>query len=99
MSNQIIKQPNGKYALWSSVVDDFVLVDGTREEIIQEFVDRAMRDIERLKADVAETIDKIDAGDPAYMQFTLTFEAVDFIRQTKGEAESLRMLGLTKGDE
>ena len=38
MSRQIIKQPNGKYALFSSVVDDFVLIDADPNEIVEELV-------------------------------------------------------------
>ncbi|KKL68543.1 hypothetical protein LCGC14_2123910 [marine sediment metagenome] len=96
MGQQIIKQPNGKYALWSSVVDDFTLIDATRDQIIEEFVERAEREIVRLRVNVAKTLDKIDAAEPAYMQFTLSFdEAVAFVRHTKGDdAESLKLLNL-----
>lgn len=35
MSRQIVKKPNGKYAIWSSIVDDFVYDDVTKEEYIK----------------------------------------------------------------
>ena len=35
MSHQFIKQPNGKWALWSTVVDDFLMVNATKEQIIK----------------------------------------------------------------
>lgn len=34
MSHVVAKQPNGLFALWSTVIDDFILVDVTRERII-----------------------------------------------------------------
>ena len=35
MGRQIIEQPNGKYAIWSTIVDDFILEDITVEEYIE----------------------------------------------------------------
>ena len=32
MARQIVKQPNGKFACWSSVVDDFIIKDLTVEQ-------------------------------------------------------------------
>ena len=36
MGTQIIQQPNGLYAVWSSNTDDFDMVDATVEEIIED---------------------------------------------------------------
>lgn len=33
MPHAIVLQPNGKYAIWSSVVDDFIYLDLTKDEI------------------------------------------------------------------
>ena len=41
MGHQIIRQPNHKFGIWSSIVDDFVLVNATREDIIQYYIDSA----------------------------------------------------------
>jgi len=30
MGRQVVKQPDGNFAIWSSVVDDFILGDATR---------------------------------------------------------------------
>ena len=35
MSRMIIKQKDGKYSIWSSVVDDFIYTDCTKEEWIE----------------------------------------------------------------
>ena len=35
MPSQMIRQPNGRFALWSTIVDDFVLLDATADEMIR----------------------------------------------------------------
>lgn len=35
MGRRILKQPNGQYAIWSSIIDDFVLLNATKEEIVE----------------------------------------------------------------
>lgn len=90
MSWQIIKQPNGKYALWSSVVDNFVMYDATEQDIIDEFVDRER---ERVQRNVQEILDKIKAGEKAYYQFTMSFdEAIETIRERHGDKECEEIL-------
>lgn len=44
MPKCIVLQPNGKYAIWSSVVDDFTGFDYTRDELLQ---DHELRDIDK----------------------------------------------------
>ncbi len=43
MGWEIIKQPNGHYAVWSTVVDAFNAFNATREEVIDHFVERSGR--------------------------------------------------------
>lgn len=45
MPTQIVLQPDGKFALWSSIVDDFTLIDATPEEVIETLVERQRRQI------------------------------------------------------
>jgi len=71
MGYQIIREPDGKYAVFSSIVDAFVLLHATREEIIEDWL-RDKR--ERLTEDVNKVCDKLDAGIPAYYQFTKSWE-------------------------
>jgi hypothetical protein len=68
---QIIKQPNGKYAIWSKIVTDITWFDLTREELIEAFVEEARVDIER---QLEQKLALIDQGKPAYFQYTLTWE-------------------------
>ena len=95
MGYQIIQQPNGKYAVWSTVVDDFVMVDATPEDIIQAWVDE-QRD--RTADTVHQVVKQLHDGEKPYYQFTQTFdECVERIRAWHGPTtQSLVMLGLTK---
>jgi len=56
---QIIKQPNGQYAVFSSVSDVVVGLDMTREEVIDYFIKRA---VNRATDDVTRWIDDVDKG-------------------------------------
>ena len=47
MGHQIIKQPNGLFAVWSTIVDDFVMVDATPEEIIEEEIKARSDNVEK----------------------------------------------------
>jgi len=43
MGNAIVKQPDGKYAIWSTICDNFIGIDGTKEEVLEFFADRARK--------------------------------------------------------
>ena len=83
MSEQIIKQPNGKYCVLSGNTDDFIFVDATRQEIINERVKEAIIDI---TDSVNNTCNKLDKGEKPYHQFTMSFkEAVKFVKKQHGK--------------
>ena len=67
MGLQIIQQPNGKFAIFSTVVDAFTVYDATEEEIIQEFGDKARQDAERRVRDIVAALRR---GEKPYYQFT-----------------------------
>lgn len=71
MSNQIIKQPNGKFAVWSTIVDDFVWRDGTPEQIVNAFV---AAERQRIEQRVQKVCKSLDEGEKPYNQFTMTWE-------------------------
>jgi hypothetical protein len=77
------------------VVDDFVLIDATQEEIVQEFVKESTK---RIEANVARVIAQLETGGKPYHQFAQTFEeCVQEITERHGsDAESLQMLGIAK---
>jgi len=71
MGQQIIKQPNGKYCLFSSVVDNVTCYDMTKEEIIEVWTEKAKKDFEEKVNDI---LSKLDKGERPYFQFTLSYE-------------------------
>ncbi len=71
MGYQIIKQPNGKFCIFSSFSDDFILTDATEKEIYA-FFDRRAR--ERVRIDVYDIMRSIELGNKPYHQFTMTYE-------------------------
>jgi hypothetical protein len=94
MGTQIVRQPDGKFALWSSVVDDFTVVDCEDEqEIIDVMVEDARKEITKTVAGIVESL---RTGGKPYKQFTKSFdECVHVIVEIHGtDAESLRHFGL-----
>ena len=71
MGQQIIKQPNGKYCLFSSIVDNVTYYDMTKEEIIEVWTEKAKKDFEEKVNDI---VNKLDKGEKPYFQFTLSYE-------------------------
>ncbi|MBZ5660029.1 MAG: hypothetical protein LAO08_06440 [Acidobacteriia bacterium] len=71
MGRQIIQQPDGKFAVWSSNSDSFLMIDATKQEIVDEFAEEARRDaVEH----VEQIFTKLANGIKPYYQFTLTWE-------------------------
>jgi len=91
MGQQIIKQPNGLYAVWSTIVDDFIMIDALPEDIIK---DRVRTETKRITEKVNQIINQLENGEAPYYQFTQTFqEAVDWIVHVHGKnAKTLKML-------
>ena len=71
MSEQIIEQPDGKYAIWSTIVDDFIYTDLTPKQIIKIQRKIIEKDIEKKLMDI---ITKLKKGEKPYHQFTMTYE-------------------------
>jgi hypothetical protein len=62
MARQIVKQPNGLYGCWSTIVDDFVRINMTREPYIEY---RAKEVYESKKEELTRTFNKIEASPDA----------------------------------
>jgi len=94
MGHQIIKQPDGMYALFSSFCDDFVLINAKPEDIVDEWVNSYKKEMEGKVHDIVAALER---GEKPYYQFTMSFnEAVDKIKDLHGDnMESLMMLGIT----
>lgn len=72
MGHQYIKQPNGKFAIWSTVIDDFTAINCTMEEIIEIEIEDEVKNLRRR---ISEKLEKVDKGEPAYYQFTMSWKA------------------------
>lgn len=67
---QILKQPNGLYAEYSTIVDAFVLMDATKEDIIVE----AEREAARVAREGCErAFERLEKGFPL-SPFAVTWE-------------------------
>jgi hypothetical protein len=86
MARQIIKQPNGKYCIFSTVVDDVVATNMSEYEVIEEYAEEARADIE---AKVKGILLALDMGKQPYHQFTKTFDEMqETIEQVHGPERS-----------
>lgn len=85
MGRQIIKQPNGKYCIFSSVVDNVTFYNMTQDEIIDEWTKEAREDIERKVKDI---VSKIENNEKPYFQFTKNYdEMIEEIKEIHGNKE------------
>jgi 2-iminoacetate synthase ThiH len=71
MGRQIIKQPNGKYCIFSSVVNNIINYDMSPEDIIETWAEEAKKEITE---NVNHIIDELNKGGKPYYQFTMTYE-------------------------
>lgn len=83
MGQQIIKQPNGRLAVWDSGCDRFIMTDATIEEIIEDRVEEHRKTITE---SAMRSLEMLNAGGKPYFQFTKTFEeCVETIKEVQGE--------------
>ena len=71
MGRQIIKQPNGKYCIFSSIVDSITHYHMEEQDIINEWVEESKKEIEKK---VKEIISELNEGKKPYYQFTKSYE-------------------------
>ncbi|GIH95347.1 hypothetical protein ACFFMN_23585 [Planobispora siamensis] len=86
MGNQIIQQPNGTFAIFSSEYGRIVVWDASEDEIVEWFAGRAA---ETARRNARETIAHVAAGRPrrAYYQFAMDWqEALTEDRRNGGQA-------------
>lgn len=87
MGQQIIKQPDGKLAVFSSIVDAFIVVDATPEEIVEWRAEEAAEKArERTRTELGHVL--ADNPQAAYYQFALTWEeAAESDRENSDDLE------------
>ena len=59
MGRQVVKQPDGNFAIWSSIVDDFIMEDATKDDIksfwVGEKVMETIAMLDKTFADIEKT--------------------------------------------
>lgn len=86
MSEQIVRQPDGRFAVFSTITDTIHIYDATAQEIVDHFAEKAAADA-RQKAQRLVDLVAADNARAAYFQFALTWqEALDMDREHGGEA-------------
>lgn len=73
MGRQIVKQPDGLLAVWSTVVDDWVMFDCTPDGLVEAYAEEAA---ENTRVRVRRFIEAVEAGEPrrVYYQFARSFD-------------------------
>lgn len=75
MGHQIIKRPDGTYAIWSSIVDDFILDQATKLAVIEFETTNATIE---LRDRLENVFNKLDKGEksPLGMTYDDCLEAI-----------------------
>lgn len=83
MGAQIVRQPDGRLAVFSSVVDSWIVYDATGDELVEYFATEAAEEARR---QARRAIDAVERGDAraVYFQFAHTFEEADEIAGRHG---------------
>lgn len=85
MGRQIIKQPNGKYCIFSSIVDNVTHYDMSVEDIIEDWANEAKN---KIVEDVKNIVSKLENGEQPYYQFTKSYDKMlDLIKEIHGKKE------------
>lgn len=74
MSGYIIKQPNGKHAVWSEEAKNFELINATEEGVKEYKIGRFMKRMKLRLNGITDTIEKLDKGENPYLKFDKSFE-------------------------
>lgn len=92
MARQIIMQPNGKYCIYNSNVDNITHYNMGEQDIIEEWSEESRKEIEK---SVKSIVSKLKEGKRPYYQFTKTYEEMlNSIMDIHGdeEAEDVRKI-------
>jgi hypothetical protein len=76
MGWQVVKQPDGRLAIWSSIVGDFIAEDMSLEECCDFFAEDVFRDLLDRVRKFSQAASWVLDGTPAkaYHQFTMTWD-------------------------
>lgn len=83
MARQIIKQPNGKFCIFSSIVDNVTYYHMEEQDIINAWVEESKKDIEE---NVKKIIQALNEGKKPYYQNTMDYqEMIKTIKNIHGK--------------
>jgi hypothetical protein len=89
MGRIIVKQPDGKYAVWSTIVDDFIMRD---LETIQPYIDLRVREVaQQTECDIREIVAGIDAGGSGYARSAFAYtwdEMIEILAEKDQDSEA-----------
>lgn len=89
MANQIVIQPNGKYAIYSTITENLSYINCSKKEIVDILVSEQR---EYIKIGVDTIISKLKNGDKPYYQFTKSFnEILETLKDVHGEEKMLKI--------
>jgi hypothetical protein len=95
MGRQIIKQPNGKFCIFSSIVDSITYYNMEEKDIADLWVNEERENIEKR---VKENIEKLNNGTKPYGHFTKSYsEVLALIKEVLGEKEALNVKSSIEG--
>ncbi len=93
-AHQVIRQPDGLYAVFSTITDTWVVCNATEDEITDWFVERAAA---AAREQITETLGHVRAGNPqqVYYQFAMPFDEANDL---SGEHGGLVLPAAAKGE-
>lgn len=92
MGLQIIKQPNGRYCIFSSIDDCITHYNMQPKDIIKQWVKESEQDITER---VNKVVEKLKKGGRPYYQFTMDFdEMMETIKEQHGKKEFEKIIAL-----
>lgn len=97
MGSRILKQPNGKFCRWSSIVDNFTHWNHTREELIAQLEAEML---EEWRREMNATLDRAEAtGDGSRHGRSSVAEKLITVGEIHGENEKARLLKEMSGED
>jgi len=80
MGHVLLKQPDGKLALWSTSVDNFILIDSSPAEVIDFYIDRG---VDKALRDTQETLSEVQH--PDYKPYVSWDSALETLKSEHGK--------------
>jgi hypothetical protein len=90
MGRRIVKQPNGLYAVYSTVIDGFIITNSTKEELIEDFVQEKREEITEM---IEASIEVMNTGERNYQAMpVMKFEDAFHVHNQRHDPISLETL-------